>query len=473
MRAVRFHANPVAGPSLVLSALALAFAIALPGFFGASARAQTSAATLRPGGTPHSGGLLVLAGSLHDHSTDSDGDASSAAVAAWEFAHRSELGIDFGALTDHADLMPFAIREPFGGSVWKRQAKLEERYTREGFSFLRGFEFTSDQENHVNVIGSPGYLGGLHENELTLRSLYHWLATRDAGVAQFNHPSAKGALQWDNLAFVPTVAANVATIEIYGDQGFSNWNLTHSDAGWYWLALSRGWTLGPVMNWDTHHWRKILRQTDAGERCGDEPRTLPCQRTLILAEENTPEAIMSALRARRTSATEHPSLWATLRGPGGIWQGSTVKNAGAGQTLALTLEAGSSIWPLTRVDIISDSGIDPHPYYDGDNPAPRRGVYAASYREQHRRFVASQGHAVRKDQIDAPPEGALVASEPLSGDRALQTIEVTIPDAPSLRPDRKHFFYAIVWAGLVRAWTSPIFTDDTLRQTDGINATLP
>jgi hypothetical protein len=244
----------------------------------------------------------------------------------------------------------------------------------------------------------------------------------------------------------------------------------HSDAGWYWLALARGWTVGPVMNWDTHHWREIFSQTDIGERCGDLPRTLPCQRTLILADAATPAAIMRALHARRTTATEHPSLWATLRGPGGIWQRSTIKNAN-GQRIALTLEAGCSMWPLERVDIVSDNGIDPHAYYDGDNVVEaKRGPLDASFREQHRRFVRSGGYAVRKDQIDGPPENATVATVPLAGTHATKTILVTIP-ALSIRPDRKHFFYAIVWAGGVRAWTSPIFTDDSMSNTASANPT--
>jgi hypothetical protein len=454
---------------------ACALVLAAFGIAALGAGAPTQTLTLRPGGTPASGGLLVLAGSLHDHSTDSDGDASSEAVASWEFAHRYELGIDFGALTDHADLMPFALRAPFGGNVWKKQARLDERYSRDGFSFLRGFEFTSDQENHVNVIGSPGYLGGIHDGDLTLGALYHWIATRDSGVVQFNHPSSKGALQWNDLAFVPAVAAKVATIEIYGEQGFTSRSLMQSDAGWYWLALTRGWTVGPVMNWDTHHWRKILRQAGSVARCGDLAVSLPCQRTLVLADAATPGAIVRALQARRTTATEHPSLWATLRGPGGIWQGSTLENAGAGRRISLTLEAGSSKWPLERVDIVSDNGLDPHSYYDGDNAAQarRKGRFAAGFREEHRRFVRSGGHALRKGQVDGPPEEATVASVPLSGDRAIRSIAITIPGEQSVRPDRKHFFYAIVWAGLVRAWTSPIFTEAAARPADGTNAALP
>lgn len=426
--------------------------------------------------------MLVLAGSVHDHSTDSDGDASADAIAAWEFAHRAELGIDFGALSDHADFLPFSYHDPFGGNVWKRQAVIDRRFTRDGFSFLRGFEYTSDQENHVGVIGSSEFLGGSRANSVSMAPLYRWIAARDAaaaargdtddaGIVEFNHPSAKGALQWDNLTFEPSVAANVAAIEVYGDQGFSAKNLAHSDAGWYWLALARGWTVGPVMNWDTHHWHNILRQPDVGRSCGDGTRTLPCQRTLVLATANTPRAIMAALRARRTTATEHPSLWATLRGPGGIWQGSTLANAQAGSTIALTIEAGSSIWPLTSVQIVADGGIDPHAFYDGDNltcgrrlhslcarQANNDGQVAASYLIEHRRYLQSGGYALRKREIDGPPPDAIVATVALSGNHALTTVLVPIPRLPSVRPDGTHFFYAIVSAGAVRAWTAPIIT---------------
>jgi hypothetical protein len=450
----------------------------------ADANGNTHLSTLRPGGTPVSGGLFVLSGSLHDHSTDSDGDTSSHTVAAWEFEHRYELGIDFGSLTDHADFMPFALRAPLGGNVWKKQARIDAEYTRNGFSFLRGFEYTSDQENHMNVIGSDDYLPGRRAGDLTMAALWKWLPARETGIAQFNHPSGKGALQWDNLAFVPSVAEEVATIEIPGDQDFSADHVRHSDAGWYWLALARGWTVGPVMNWDEHRWKMLMNQPDIGDHCGDIPRTLPCQRTLVLATENTPRAIMTALHARRTSATEHPSLWATLRGPNGVWQGSTVRDVADGFPIDLTVEAGSSIWPLTRIDIVSDNGVDPHAYYDGDNlicdshadKAPchaeedgdeDEGPVTPSFIEQHRRFVASGGHAVRKDQIDSPPPQTTVASMPISGHHALATIRVTIPRAASTRPDGKHFFYAIVWAGDVRAWTSPIFTDAQSRLANG------
>jgi hypothetical protein len=55
-----------------------------------------------------------------------------------------------------------------------------------------------------------------------------------------------------------------------------------------------------------------------------------------------------------------------------------------------------------------------------------------------------------------------MTSAPLSGRRALTTVEVTVPRRPSPRPDGRHFFYAIVHAGKpsfpARAWTGPLLT---------------
>ena len=76
------------------------------------------------------------------------------------------------------------------------------------------------------------------------------------------------------------------------------------------------------------------------------------------------------------------------------------------------------------------------------------------------------GTATRKSadgrRFDGPPAGTVVASAPLSGKRGSATIEVTIPTAPSPRPDGRHFFYAIAYAGKsdfpARAWTGPLLT---------------
>src|SRR5262249_44761242 len=119
--------------------------VAAPIVHGAGrAGARVAAPSLRPRGAPLVGPYRVLAGSLHDHSTDSDGDTASADVAAWESAHHAELGVDFTTLTDHSDGFPLALGDPTSPDPWRRQAALTQQYSHDGFSLLRGFEWTND-----------------------------------------------------------------------------------------------------------------------------------------------------------------------------------------------------------------------------------------------------------------------------------------------------------------------------------------
>jgi hypothetical protein len=476
----------------IAAAAAAALVASLP-----NAQTVTAAtASLRPDGVPTVGGLKVLAGGLHNHTTDSDGDTPSPVVAAWLKAHHDELGIDFDTLTDHSDFFPVSLTN-HNSTPWKRQAGLTKTTTGDGFTLLRGFEFTNDQENHLNVIGSQNWTSRFATGDasLTMLPFYAWLTTPPIvdptgqglgfgggdGIGQFNHPGDKGALNWDDYAFDAKAARQMATIEVRGEQSKSAHDLTHADAGWYWFALTKGWTVSPTMDWDWHDWAADgnLANPSPGGDCGV-ATFLPCQRTLVLADDNSPASILSAVRAHRTTATELPDLWATLRGPKGAWQGETVA-AAPGSTVTLTVDAGSTTQSLQSVDIVSDAGIDPHAYYDGDNapcgvdscdPANfRADNLTPSYVAQHLKYVATNGHSTRKGKIDSAPPGAVVATVALSGHRDTKQITVQVPSAPSLRPDGKHFFYAVVHADApptpdaaqypdvtARAWTGPILT---------------
>ena len=254
-------------------------------------------------------------------------------------------------------------------------------YTDPAFSFLRGFEWTNDQENHINVLGSQNWTSRATTGDasLMMAPFWTWLATEPTtdpsgtgigfggadGVGQFNHPGSKGALNWDDYAFNPGTAEQMALITVRGNQNKDG--LGDSDAGWYWFALSQGWTVSPTMNWDWHTWNAggVFAAQQPGADCGVDGY-LPCQRSLVIAADSRPESLYAALRARRTSASEKPDLWATLRGPGGVWQGSTVA-AVPGETITLRVDAGSASTALTSVDIVSDAGVSPFPYYYGEN----------------------------------------------------------------------------------------------------------
>jgi predicted metal-dependent phosphoesterase TrpH len=438
---------------------------------------------------------MVLAGNLHDHSTDSDGDTASSKVARWFKANHDQLGLDFETLTDHSDFFPLAPLGPVTNPVWARQGKLANQLTGDGFTVMRGFEWTNDQQNHLNVIGSQNWTSRLTTGDaaLSMEPFWTWLSTKPVrdptgaglgvggadGLGQFNHPSEKGVLNWDDYKLHAGAAKAMATIEVIGNRAKNAHDLMNSDAGWYWYALSKGWNVSPVMNFDFHDWQGdgVIANAHPGRDCGLKGY-LTCQRTLVLARANTPDAIRDAIRMRRTSASEMPDLWATLRGGAdNAWQGSTIK-AAPGSTITLTVDAGSASQPLQSVDIVSDASLDPHPYYDGDNvpcsvahckpTAFVHGQFVPSLIKQHARYVATGGYATKKVRHDAAPPPALVATVALSGNRATKTITVRVPSTKSNRPDGKHFFYAVAHAAAppgatgpgvtARAWTGPLFT---------------
>jgi hypothetical protein len=472
--------------------------LALPATFArpGSAALITARPSLRPAGPPRVGGYNVLAGSLHDHTTDSDGDSTSEVVAKFLHDYRVDLGLDYCALTDHSDAFPVAYQREAdtaqAGSpavvpvpeLWHRQAALAQQYQSPEFSLLRGFEWTNDQENHLNVLLSQNWTSRLVTGDGSMRMdpFWTWLSTDPVadptgsglgagggdGIGIFNHPGDKGALNWDDYVLDAGAAERMSLIEIHGSYGRSG--RLDSDAGWYWFALSRGWRVSPVMDWDWHEWTAggVLANKTPGAGY-DEGRTfLPGQRSLVVANSSLPADIREALLARRTSASEIPDLWATLRGPKGVWQGQVIEGA-PGETLKLRVDAGSATEPLYGVEIIGDNGFAGGPHYFGDNPDwnANHSQLTPSYIEQHRRYVVN-GIATRKRlaggrRHDGPPDGTVMASAPMSGSRDSVHVEVTVPTTPSPRPDGRHFFYAIVYAGATsfpaRAWTGPLLTD--------------
>ncbi|MEA2682372.1 MAG: hypothetical protein QOK05_700 [Chloroflexota bacterium] len=452
--------------------------------------------TLRKGGPPRVGGYRVLAGSLHDHTTDSDGDTASEKVAKFLHDYRRDLGIDYCSLTDHSDFFPVAYQRTADAAqasdpglvpvpdLWHRQGALQDQYRGEDFSLLRGFEWTNDQQNHLNVHFSQNWTSRFITGDASLRMepFWQWLSTAPTpdptgagmgvgggdGIGIFNHPGDKGALNWDDYGLSPTAAERMALIEIHGSYGRGG--RLDSDGGWYWFALARGWHVSPVMDWDWHTWNAdgILANPTPGAGYDDGHTFLPGQRSLVLAKNSLPSSIHGALAARRTTATEIPDLWATLRGPRGEWQGGFIEGS-PGEKLKLRVDAGSPTEPLQGVQVISDNGLTGGTYYYGDNPdwASNHSQLTLSYIEQHRRYLMN-GTATRKRldggaRHDGPPPGTVVASVPLTGTRATRTIEVTVPTTPSPRPDGRHFFYAIVYAGdakfPARAWTGPLLTN--------------
>ncbi|GAC1441200.1 MAG: hypothetical protein NVSMB55_08310 [Mycobacteriales bacterium] len=414
---------------------------------------------LRPYDPPRIGGLSVLAGSLHDHSTDSDGDASSDVIAAYVRAHAGELGLDFLSLTEHSDFFPAAVA---GADPWARSQAVCGHYTGDGFAFLRGFEWTNDQQNHLNVIGSKGWIR--RDESFTMAPFWRWIGTEPGtvvptvapslggadGIGQFNHPASKGPLNWDDYGYDAGAARRMATIEI-----------RERAAGWYWFALSRGWSVGPVMNADFHPWQSsgLLANPTPGASY-DGAGFYPGHRSLVVARDASPAALMEALAARRTAASERPDLWATLRAKNGQWMGSTVQ-ADADEELTLVIDAGAGSAALASValvqDIDDDDRVAAH-YYGPNDGSPAHAQHTAAYVEQQRRFTVSGGRATYKGSQDTPPDGSVVLTAPWQTGERTTRLRWTVPSTRSPRPDGAHWVYAVVTrTDGAKVTTAPIF----------------
>lgn len=244
-----------------------------------------------------------------------------------------------------------------------------------GFTGLRGFEWTNDYYNHLNVYLSTNVVNAKVDGSYaSMQFMWSWLQTPVAegggadALVTFNHPGGNPALtpfdgglphgellallggaNWNDLEYVPEVDARVVGIEVNGGD----------DIEWYVKALNRGWHLGPVAAEDEHQ-RKWSTSGDG--------------KTVMLTRGRDPKDYYWAFANRRTQAVRHevidglpgekaefPKLYYYANGDSvqtGIPLGSIVKQSGphqlhveaedlpAGARLALITRAGGQAAPV-------------------------------------------------------------------------------------------------------------------------------
>ncbi|WP_372810215.1 neutral/alkaline non-lysosomal ceramidase N-terminal domain-containing protein, partial [Litorivivens sp.] len=169
-----------------------------------------------------------------------------------------------------------------------------------GFTALRGFEWTNDFYNHMNVYGSTNIINAKNDGSYaSMDFMWDWLRTpavegggSDALVA-FNHPGGNpsltpfdsghdilntgGSANWNDLSYVPDVDDNVVAMEVRGGD----------DIEFYVKALTKGWHIGPVDAEDEHQ-REWANTSDG--------------KTLIFTRGRKPQDYYVALQNRRTVA---------------------------------------------------------------------------------------------------------------------------------------------------------------------------
>ncbi len=171
------------------------------------------------------------------------------------------------------------------------------------FTAVRGFEWTNDFFNHMNVYFSTNVVNAkIDGSYVSMAFFWDWLREPvDQGggadaLVTFNHPggnpklspfdgglphtdvlAATGGANWNDLAYVPEVDERVVGIEVNGGD----------DIEWYVKALTKGWHVGPVAAEDEH--QREWATTQDGK-------------TLMLTRGRSPRDYYWAMKNRRTVA---------------------------------------------------------------------------------------------------------------------------------------------------------------------------
>ena len=273
-----------------------------------------------------------MVGAVHEHSGYSDGDIRSVPRDYFEAARDGTNGmvLDFLFSSEHSDnasITPTTNAECLTGGpdafvtcghftdnsfYWKWPATLKqatESSVTGGFTGIRGFEWTNDVYNHMNVFFSTNFRNvKVDGSYLSMQRMWEWLQTPVAegggadGLVTFNHPGSNpklspfdggfphtevlastGIANWNELEYIPEVDARVVGMEINGGE----------DIAYYVQALQNGWHIGAVAAEDHH---------------GTSWASPSMHKTLILTGGRTPQDYYWAFSQRRTVAVHNDLL---------------------------------------------------------------------------------------------------------------------------------------------------------------------
>jgi len=234
-------------------------------------------------------------GYLHAHSELSDGTGTPEEA----YAGARDAGLDFFALTDHAELMRLWPWE----NDWGHARAAADAADEPGrFAALWGFEWSSPLYGHLNVINSQDYTDCLAR--FRLEDFYDWLVKRPEAFGRFNHPGSFDFTIFDLLHFrlFEHAVPQMVGVECWnGDDGFDVYHYAGNWTGpepYIDLANLKGWRVGALGAEDNH-------RADWG-RMGQ-------FRTGVLATELTRDGIVDAYLNRRFYATEDGNLCLDFR----------------------------------------------------------------------------------------------------------------------------------------------------------------
>ena len=299
----------------------------------------TLALVAAPGKLPAATAYGVFFAGMHNHTGYSDGVPGTIPADAYALARTN--GLDIMTTTEHSEGfdVPVTLSEQClpneGGTLvecaladgansfrkWDANLEQAQAATDANFVALRGFEWTSDIFDHINVYYSAAYTNAkIDGGYLTMDTFWKWFADNRDAIGTFNHPGDKGDSQWNDFAYVPDADYRMAGIEVFNGGKSKD----YFENGFVPRALDKGWHLGMVGAQDTH-------TDDWGD-----PAAYP--RTGFLLPELSGGAVRDAMLARRFYATSDANLELSFTADGEAMGARLNRPAGT----PVSLEVGSS-----------------------------------------------------------------------------------------------------------------------------------
>ena len=266
----------------ILLPLVLALSLAaVPAWTADTSTAQSQSLIARDHAFPKVGPYEVLCGDFHMHTINSDGRLTTRQRVEESFS----MGYDVIAITDHGKTRAYTIAKYVGESL--------------GLVVLRGIETGVASKEHMNVIGFSSLYKPANPHKWSEtpggETIYYQDEMKKiaecGGFLIYNHPHVgfREPVEWGIKEGI------VQGIEVENDVVGKGWNTIEWNGRY---CYPNAFEYGLKNN------LTLFANTDVHGNRNDNPAT-----TLILAEARTPEAVMDALRARRTAAWFEGVVW--------------------------------------------------------------------------------------------------------------------------------------------------------------------
>ncbi|WP_455539679.1 CehA/McbA family metallohydrolase [Terrisporobacter sp.] len=283
-------------------------------------------------------------GNLHSHTNYSDG--MGYATEAYEHA-RDKAKVDFLAITDHSNSFDNESKASMAdGSMseeWVEGHKIANEYNKsEDFTAIFGYEMSwsasTGKYGHMNTYNTPGFESRTNP-DMNLKNYYETLKKHEGSISMFNHPGEtfgdfSGFGHYDE-----EIDERITLIEVGNSDGAVGSNGYFPSYNEFINALDKGWHIAPTNGQDNHK-----------GKWGDANTT----RTVVLAEENSREALYQAMRDRRVYSTEDENLQLDFKINGNIM--GTILEDTEELSFDVTVKDPDTTENSAKVEIVANGG---------------------------------------------------------------------------------------------------------------------